>query len=110
MYVGRLVELASTQELFTNPKHPYTEALLSAVPKSEPDEVRQRIILEGEIPNPANPPNGCYFHPRCRYAQAICKTTLPGWEEVLPEHYTACHFARELSLRGVSDDKSAMRG
>jgi len=102
MYVGRLVELASTGELFTNPKHPYTEALLSAVPISEPDEVRQRIILQGEIPNPASPPSGCYFHPRCRYAQEMCKTDVPRWEEVSPEHYVACHFAKELSLRGVA--------
>jgi len=102
MYVGRLVETALTSEIFSNPKHPYTEALLSAVPKSEPDEVRERIILAGEIPNPANPPSGCYFHPRCRYAQEVCKIEAPRWEEVALEHYAACHFAKELTLRGVA--------
>jgi peptide/nickel transport system ATP-binding protein len=101
MYVGRLVETALTNELFSNPKHPYTEALLSAVPKSEPDEVRERIILAGEIPNPANPPSGCYFHPRCRYAQEVCEVEVPRWEEVSPEHFSACHFAKELEFRGV---------
>jgi len=103
MYVGRLVERAPTNELFTDPKHPYTEALLSAVPKSEPDEVRQRIILQGEIPNPANPPTGCYFHPRCRDAQEVCRVNTPPWDEVSPGHFAACHFARELNLRGVGD-------
>jgi len=103
MYVGRLVERANTNELFTNPKHPYTEALLSAVPKSEPDEVRQRIILQGEIPNPANPPTGCYFHPRCRYVKDICRQDTPPLAEVSPGHFAACHFAKELNLRGVGD-------
>jgi peptide/nickel transport system ATP-binding protein len=103
MYVGRLMERATTNELFTDPKHPYTEALLSAVPKSEPDEERHRIILQGEIPNPANPPTGCYFHPRCRYAQEICRGNTPPLEEVSPGHFAACHFAKELNLRGVRD-------
>ena len=103
MYVGRLVERANTNELFMDPKHPYTEALLSAVPKSEPDEVRQRIILQGEIPNPANPPTGCYFHPRCRYVKDICREDSPPLTEVSPGHFAACHFANELNLRGVSD-------
>ena len=103
MYVGRLVETALTSELFAHPKHPYTEALLSAVPKAEPDEVRQRIILEGEIPNPANPPMGCYFHPRCRYVQEVCRVTPPPLDEISPEHFAACHFSRELNLRGVAE-------
>lgn len=102
MYVGRLVETATTNELFTHPLHPYTEALLSAVPISEPDEARHRIILQGEIPNPASPPSGCYFHPRCRYAEEICRKENPAWEEVRPEHYAACHFAKTLALRGVA--------
>jgi len=102
MYVGRLVETATTNELFTHPLHPYTEALLSAVPISEPDEVRHRIILQGEIPNPASPPSGCYFHPRCQYAKDICKQENPTWEEVRLEHYAACHFAKTLDLRGVA--------
>jgi len=101
MYVGRLVERAPTNELFTYPKHPYTEALLSAVPKSEPDEVRHRILLQGEIPDPANPPTGCYFHPRCRYVKDVCRVDAPPLEEVSPGHFAACHFAKELTLRGV---------
>ena len=101
MYVGRLVELAPTEELFANPMHPYTEALLSAVPKTEPDEVRERIVLKGEIANPADPPSGCYFHPRCNYAQDRCRKETPAWREVSPGHYAACHFSEELQLRSV---------
>jgi peptide/nickel transport system ATP-binding protein len=103
MYVGRLVELAPTEELYANPRHPYTEALLSAVPKSEPDEERERIVLKGEIANPANPPSGCYFHPRCSYAQDRCREETPQWQEVSPGHFAACHFSEELELRGVGD-------
>jgi peptide/nickel transport system ATP-binding protein len=101
MYVGRMVELASTENLYANPKHPYTEALLSSVPISDPDVVRKRIKLEGEIPDPASPPSGCYFHPRCPYARALCKEEYPSWEEVEQEHFVACHFATELDLRGI---------
>ncbi|MEM7129042.1 MAG: oligopeptide/dipeptide ABC transporter ATP-binding protein [Chloroflexota bacterium] len=104
MYVGRLVEMAPTQELFAAPKHPYTEALLSAVPISEPDVQRARIKLEGEIPNPSNPPTGCYFHPRCRYAQARCRDETPELTEVRPGHTVACHFAAELDLNGIEGD------
>ncbi|MEM7735162.1 MAG: oligopeptide/dipeptide ABC transporter ATP-binding protein, partial [Deinococcota bacterium] len=103
MYVGRLVELAETDELFQNPKHPYTEALLSAVPTTDPDIKMERIILPGEVANPANPPSGCYFHPRCRYAQDKCKQEIPAWREVSPGHYSACHFADELDLKGVAN-------
>ena len=102
MYVGKLVEMASTLELYTNPKHPYTEALLSAIPK--PDPRRRggaRILLEGEVANPADPPSGCYFHPRCAYAQDLCKEQEPVWEEVTPGHFAKCHFADELELAGV---------
>ncbi len=101
MYVGKIVELAETEELFLNPKHPYTEALLSAIPSPDPGKKMERILLSGEVANPANPPSGCYFHPRCKYAQAICKEEAPAWEEVRPEHFTRCHFARELELHGV---------
>ena len=101
MYVGQLVELATTQALYAEPKHPYTEALLSSVPISAPDLVRERIVLTGEIPDPSNPPPGCYFHPRCPYADEVCRKESPPWEEVAPEHYAACHFAKELSLRGL---------
>ncbi len=103
MYVGKLVELADTDSLFADPKHPYTEALLSAVPTTDPEIKMDRIILPGEVANPADPPSGCYFHPRCRYAQDICKTETPKWSEVKPDHFAACHFANELELRGVED-------
>ncbi len=101
MYVGQLVEMTDTDALFSRPKHPYTEALLSAVPTTDPEIKMDRIILPGEVANPAAPPSGCYFHPRCRYAQAICQSEKPAWTEVEPGHYAACHFADELDLRGV---------
>ena len=101
MYVGKLVELAETEELFINPAHPYTEALLSAIPKADPKKKSRRIPLSGEVANPASPPSGCYFHPRCRYAQDLCRTAAPATVEVRPEHYSMCHFAHELKLRGV---------
>lgn len=101
MYVGKIVEVAATEELFQHPIHPYTEALISAVPKPDPQARRQRILLAGDVANPANPPSGCYFHPRCRYAQEICKTDEPAMREVLPQHFVTCHFAEELTLRGL---------
>ncbi|MGC8779633.1 MAG: ABC transporter ATP-binding protein [Anaerolineae bacterium] len=101
MYVGKLVEMAETEELYLNPRHPYTEALMSAVPKSDPDIKSDRIVLEGEVPDPGNPPSGCYFHPRCRYAIERCKVEIPVLEEVSPGHFVSCHLARELHLRGV---------
>jgi peptide/nickel transport system ATP-binding protein len=93
MYVGKLVEIAPTATLFAIPKHPYTEALLSAVPKPDPRLRGQRIILEGEVADPANPPSGCYFHPRCRYAKSICKTEEPPLRDLGDKHFVACHFA-----------------
>ncbi len=102
MYVGRIVEMADTHRLFTAPKHPYTEALLSAVPKPDPRLRAQRIVLEGEVADPANPPSGCYFHPRCRYAVDACRTEIPRLEEIQPGHFVSCHRAKELSLRGVA--------
>jgi peptide/nickel transport system ATP-binding protein len=105
MYVGRLVEMAPTRQLFSAPKHPYTEALLSAVPRSEPDIQRERIVLAGEIPNPANPPAGCAFHPRCLYAQERCHTETPTLRTISPGHVAACHFAEELDLRGVAIER-----
>ncbi len=101
MYVGKIVELASTEELYYHPKHPYTEALMAAVPKPDPRRRDRPIRLPGEVASPANPPSGCYFHPRCRYAKEICRTETPPFEEVEHDHWAACHFARELSLRGV---------
>ena len=101
MYVGKMVETAETEEMFLNPKHPYTEALLSAVPKPNPELRMDRIMLKGEIANPANPPSGCYFHPRCRYAQERCQQEAPVWREVGAEHFVACHFADDIKLAGV---------
>jgi peptide/nickel transport system ATP-binding protein len=102
MYVGKLVEVAPTDALFTTPKHPYTEALLSAVPKPDPRLRSRRIVLEGDVADPANPPSGCYFHPRCRYTRDQCKIEMPGLREIAPGHLAACHFAEELSLQGVA--------
>lgn len=101
MYVGKIVEVAETQALFTNPKHPYTEALLSAVPKPDPRLRSQRIILEGDVADPAHPPSGCYFHPRCRYAVDRCKSETPQLLEIEPNHYASCHRAQDLKLMGV---------
>jgi len=102
MYVGKIVELASTEELFNNPLHPYTEALLSAVPKPDPRLRNKgvRIRLEGEVADPGNPPGGCYFHPRCRFAQDRCRLEEPPVRELGQNHWVACHFAEELELRG----------
>ncbi|MCB9152211.1 MAG: ABC transporter ATP-binding protein [Caldilineaceae bacterium] len=98
MYVGKIVEVAETAELFGNPLHPYTEALLSAIPQPDPRNKKKRIVLEGDVPNPANPPSGCYFHPRCAYAKDICRQESPALKEVKPDHFSACHFANELQL------------
>ena len=101
MYVGKMVEMATVGQLFENPRHPYTEALLSAIPTPDPDRRMERIILEGEVANPANPPSGCYFHPRCRYAVELCKHETPPWVEDVPGHFVACHRSQELNLRGI---------
>jgi peptide/nickel transport system ATP-binding protein len=101
MYVGKLVELAETEELYYNPKMPYTEVLMSAVPKPDPRMRDEPIRLPGEVADPANPPSGCYFHPRCQYAQDICSQEEPELLEVAPGHFARCHFADTLSLRGV---------
>ena len=93
MYVGKLVEVAPKDQLFFFPKHPYTEALLSAAPTPDPDAEKKRIILPGEIANPADPPSGCYFHPRCQYAQARCQEEEPALREIAPGQWASCHFA-----------------
>ncbi|MHB8135095.1 MAG: ABC transporter ATP-binding protein [Anaerolineaceae bacterium] len=103
MYLGQLVELAPTQELYREPRHPYTEALMAAIPLADPGQVFQPVAMPGEIPNPANPPTGCHLHPRCRYATDICFRVTPVYREVTPEHYVACHLADELHLIGVSE-------
>jgi peptide/nickel transport system ATP-binding protein len=101
MYVGKMVEKASTDELYPHPLHPYTEALMSAVPRADPRAIKKRIVLEGEVADPSNPPSGCYFHPRCRYAQEVCKVETPVLRELEPEHFVSCHRAEELTLTGV---------
>lgn len=101
MYLGRIVELADVDSLYMTPLHPYTEALLSAVPRTEPGQKKQRIILTGDVPSPATPPPGCKFHPRCRYAEAICSEEEPALREIRPGHRAACHFAGEIDLIGI---------
>jgi peptide/nickel transport system ATP-binding protein/oligopeptide transport system ATP-binding protein len=95
MYLGQFVELGPTEQLSENPMHPYTQALLSAEPLPLPSTMRSdhRIILEGEIPSPIDPPSGCRFRTRCRYAQALCAEKTPDWRELKPDHWVACHFA-----------------
>ncbi|MFN8440265.1 MAG: oligopeptide/dipeptide ABC transporter ATP-binding protein [Caldilineaceae bacterium] len=101
MYVGKVVEMAKTDALFAEPLHPYTEALLSSVPKPDPLYQSHRIVMQGEVADPSNPPSGCYFHPRCRYAKGLCKEKAPEFREVRPDHWASCHFAEELKLEGI---------
>ncbi len=101
MYVGKLVELAETEELFENPRHPYTAALLSAVPIPDPRFKASRIPLEGEVANPAAPPSGCYFHPRCPHANDQCAIDIPQLEEISPGHWVSCLRAKEIDLAGL---------
>lgn len=92
MYLGNMVELADTEEMFAHTMHPYTEALLSAIPTTDIDNKKERILLEGDIPSPVNPPSGCKFHTRCRYCQEKCKQVEPAFEDKGNGHYVACHF------------------
>ncbi len=101
MYLGDIVELAGSEELYASPRHPYTEALLSAVPSADPDLTMKRILLPGDVPSPINPPSGCKFHPRCRYAKDICSAKVPEWREFSPDHWAACHLSEELKLQGM---------
>lgn len=94
MYLGSLVEVAPKHELYANPLHPYTQALLSAVPVPDPTLKRDRIILQGDIPSPANPPSGCKFHTRCRYATDRCKTEIPEYRNLGNDHFVACHLVK----------------
>ena len=92
MYLGKIVELAEKDELYKNPKHPYTQALLSAIPVADPKVNKERIILEGDVPSPVNPPSGCRFHTRCKYAMDICKVEDPEFKDTADEHFVACHL------------------
>ena len=103
MYVGKIVEIAPTNKLFAEPKHPYTQALLSAVPIPNPEITTRAAPLEGEVADPANPPSGCYFHPRCPFAQEICRTTEPPLRDLGGGQSAACHFAEDLELPGVPE-------
>lgn len=109
MYLGRLVETAPTTDLFNNPLHPYTEALLSAIPAADPDDELRMLPLKGEIPSPLNPPSGCHFHPRCPYAIDICEQVIPEWREFGPEHRVTCHRAESLELMGVEKSSSGKK-
>ena len=103
MYVGKIVEMTDTETLLSEPLHPYTEALLSAIPPPNPDIRMDRIQLTGEVPSPANPPSGCVFHPRCIYAKERCKVEIPELVENKTGHWVSCHYADELDLRGVAN-------
>ncbi len=104
MYLGKIVELAATEDMFAKPLHPYTEALLSAVPVPDPDYEAERILLQGDVPSPVNPPGGCYFHPRCSYAKPLCSEKSPEFRDLGGLHFSACHFADSLELKGVKTE------
>ena len=95
MYLGSLVEYAPTDDLFAEPLHPYTKALFSAIPVPDPGHQMDRVVLEGSIPSPADPPSGCKFHTRCPHAMAVCREEEPAWQEIKPRHFCACHLYRE---------------
>ena len=112
MYLGNLVEYGSTEDIFSNPLHPYTEALFSAIPVPDPDVKMKRIVLEGSIPSPANPPKGCKFHTRCERCMEMCKYAIPEWHEVEPNHFCACHLyndaeANEAAMETMAEAKKS---
>ena len=106
MYLGNMMELGDTEEIFKNPLHPYTKALFSAVPIPDPDAKMQRIILKGDIPSPANPPSGCKFHTRCEKCMGICKEKVPSYIEVTKNHFVACHlYNLEMMDKRQNDER-----
>ncbi len=102
MYLGKIVEISNSSTIFETPYHPYTEALLSAVPVADPDRIKNQILLTGDVPSPIDPPSGCHFHPRCPYAADLCSKEIPILTERTPGHSVSCIRAGELSLKGVS--------
>lgn len=105
MHLGKVVEMADVDSMFGQPRHPYTEALLSAVPQPDPDLKKERIVLDGEVPNPANPPSGCHFHPRCAYKTERCEKEVPVLRAIGDNHMAACHYADQLTLRGARHER-----
>ncbi|MEQ1768225.1 MAG: oligopeptide/dipeptide ABC transporter ATP-binding protein [Devosia sp.] len=103
IYLGQIVEMGSTREVYFSPKHPYTEALMSAVPEPDPDAPLRPILLEGERPDPANPPSGCRFRTRCRYATDLCAQMVPPLRDIGGGHLAACHYPDSLTLKGAMD-------
>ena len=99
MYLGKIVEMANNEKLFSNPRHPYTESLMSAIPVPNPNHNDDQILLKGDVPSPSNPPRGCYFHPRCKYAKEICKNEYPPLQIYDNNHHVFCHFSSSLQLR-----------
>ena len=103
MYLGKIIEMGSTEQIFSDPKHPYTEAILSAVPVPVPGTNKNQIILQGDVPSAANPPAGCHFNTRCKYVKDICKKDYPILNKINNTHFVSCHFANELSLKSFNN-------
>ena len=106
MYLGRIVELAPKDRIFSKPLHPYTEALMAAAPIADPRARRERLVIEGDVPSPMNPPSGCHFHTRCPYALARCKTEYPPLQEIVPGHVVACHLRTKETVLGTASTYS----